>query len=198
MFDLRSRAGIGGVATGTALLALPVVAAGQVPVVDQVVGGVTQTAQSLAPAPVPPVTLPAPPAKPDPPVPVPAVPAPASPSPAGPPAAAPAPVTSARAAAAPTISASDRTPPSPAPKAKGSGKQRGGATAGAASGGAASDAQSDSAVGQGTASDVQIAAAGPGNEGGPSALPFTGLQLVLIGMAGVAALAGGALLRRAA
>jgi hypothetical protein len=53
-------------------------------------------------------------------------------------------------------------------------------------------------VGQGTASDVQIAAAGSGNEGGPSALPFTGLQLVLIGMAGVAALAGGALLRRAA
>ena len=51
MLDLRSRAGIVGVATGTALLALPVVAAGQVPVVDQVVGGVTQTAQSLAPAP---------------------------------------------------------------------------------------------------------------------------------------------------
>jgi hypothetical protein len=33
--------------------------------------------------------------------------------------------------------------------------------------------------------------------GGPAALPFTGLQLVLLGMAGLAALAGGALLRRA-
>ena len=67
MFDLRSRAGIVGVATGAALLALPVVAAGQVPVVDQVVGGVTRTAQILAPAPVPPVTLPAPAATPAPP-----------------------------------------------------------------------------------------------------------------------------------
>ena len=53
-------------------------------------------------------------------------------------------------------------------------------------------------MGQGTASDVEVAAAESGDEGGAAAPPFTGLQLVLIGMAGMAALAGGALLRRAA
>jgi len=201
MFDLRSRAGIVGFATGATLLALPVVAAGQVPVVDRVVGGVTETAQSLAPPPVPPVTLPAPVAKPAPPAPVPALPAPPSPGPAAPaPAPGPAPVPASapapRVAAAPAISAGDRTPPSPPAKAKASGKQRGGATARAASGEVASDAQSNSAGDQGTGTTV-VDAADSGDAGGPAALPFTGLQLVLLGMAGLAALAGGALLRRA-
>ena len=76
-----------------------------------------------------------------------------------------------------------------------------------ASGERASAAQAESAAdpnadasgaGDAAATDVEIAAADSGDEGGPAALPFTGLQLVLIGMAGVAALAGGALLRRAA
>jgi hypothetical protein len=63
----------------------------------------------------------------------------------------------------------------------------------------ASDAQSDSAVGQdGGATDVEIAAADSGDAGGPASLPFTGLQLALLGLVGLAALAGGALLRRAA
>ena len=201
MFDLRSRAGIVGFATGATLLALPVVAAGQVPVVDQVVGRLTETAQSLAPAPVPQVSLPAPVATPAPPAPVPALPAPPSPGPAAPapapappPASAPAP----RVAAAPAISAGDRTPPSPPAEAKASGRQRGGATARAASGEVASEAQSDLAGDQGTGTtDVEIATADSADAGGPAALPFTGLQLVLLGMAGLAALAGGALLRRA-
>ena len=61
MHAFRSRVGVVSVATGTAiLLALPVVATGQVPGVDQVVGGVTETAQSIAPA-AP--ALPAPPAQ---------------------------------------------------------------------------------------------------------------------------------------
>jgi hypothetical protein len=181
MFDLRSRAGIVGVATGAALLALPVVAAGQVPVVGQVVGGVTETAQTLAPAPVSPVALPAPVAKPAPP---------------GLAAPAPAPAPAPRLAAAPASSAGDKTPPAPAAEATASGKQRGGATARAASGEVASEAQSDSAGHQGTGT-TGVDAANSGDTGGPAALPFTGLQLVLLGMAGLAALAGGALLRRA-
>jgi hypothetical protein len=185
MFDLRSRAGIVGFATGATLLALPVVAAGQVPVVDQVVGPVTETAQTLAPAPVPPVALPAPVAKPAPPAPV-----------LTPRAPAPAPAPAPRLAAAPASSAGDGTPPAPAAEAKASGKQRGGATARAASGEVASEAQSESAGDQGTGT-TRVDAADSGDVGGPAALPFTGLQLVLLGMAGLAALAGGALLRRA-
>ena len=196
MFDLRSRAGIVGFATGATLLALPVVAAGQVPVVGQVVGGVTETAQSLAPVPVPQVALPVPVATPAPPAPVPgpALPAPPSPGPAAP---APAPAPAPRVAAAPASSAGDRTPPSPPAKARASGKQPDRATARAASGEVASEAQSDSAGDQGTGTtDVEIETADSGDAGGPAALPFTGLQLVLLGMAGLAALAGGALLRR--
>ena len=66
MHALRSRVGVVSVAAGAAvLLALPVVAAGQVPVVDQVVGGVKQTAESIAAAAGAPAlpSLPAPPAQ---------------------------------------------------------------------------------------------------------------------------------------
>jgi len=63
----------------------------------------------------------------------------------------------------------------------------------------ASDARSDSAAGEPDgATDVEIAAADSGDAGGPASLPFTGLQLTLLGIVGMAALAGGALLRRAA
>ena len=52
MHALRSRTGVVSITVGAAvLLALPVVAAGQVPGVDQVVGGVKETAESIAPAP---------------------------------------------------------------------------------------------------------------------------------------------------
>jgi hypothetical protein len=198
MFDLRSRAGIVGVATGAALLALPVVATGQVPVVDQVVGGVTQTAQSLTAAPVPQADLPTRSGKP---APLPAPVTPAPPVPAAPPApeasvhttSAPAP----RGMAASAVSAGTQAPSSPAPRAKASDKRQ--ETASAASGAVASDARSDSAAGEPDgATDVEIAAADSGDAGGPASLPFTGLQLTLLGIVGMAALAGGALLRRAA
>src|SRR5215211_7762159 len=209
MFDLRSRAGIAGVATGAALLALPVVPAGQVPVVDQVVGGVTQTAESLTPAPVPPVKLPVPAVQPAPPASV-----PAAPAPAGPGAAAPAPSAQAPAprevpsTGAPSIGAdSDATRSSKdrTSDAKASRGHRGGATAGAASGEGASAAQAESVAEQNAGAsgaddgvtDVEIAATDSGDEGGPAALPFTGLQLALLAMAGLATLVGGALLRRA-
>ena len=214
MFDLRSRAGIVGVATGAALLALPVVAAGQVPVVDQVVGGVTRTAQILAPAPVPPVTLPAPPATPAPPAQVPALGAPASPGLAAPPAGSQAAAAAPRQGAstrAPSLSGGGRAARSPgarASRAKAETRQHHGTvTAGAASDESASAAQAESAAApsagasgadDAAATDVEIAAADSGDQGGAAALPFTGLQLVLIGMAGLATLAGGALLRRAA
>lgn len=213
MFDLRSRAGIVGLATGAGLLALPVVAVGQVPVVDQVVGGVTHTAQSLAPAPVPPVTLPAPAAPPAPPAPVPALPTPASPGPGAPPAGAPAPATAPRQAAsthAPSLPGGGRVARSQggrASRAKAEPGQHRSVTAGAASDERASAAQSDSLgeenadasrADDAAATDVEIAAADLGDDGGTAALPFTGLQLVLIGMAGLATLAGGTLLRRAA
>jgi hypothetical protein len=62
MHGVRSRVGAVSVTAGAAvLLAVPVVAAGQVPGVGEVVGGVTETAQNLAPAPVA-APLPAPPA----------------------------------------------------------------------------------------------------------------------------------------
>src|SRR5688500_14669511 len=61
MHALRSRTGVVSITVSAAvLLALPVVASGQVPGVDKVVGGVTDTAQSVAPVSVPPA-LPAPP-----------------------------------------------------------------------------------------------------------------------------------------
>ncbi|MEA2408749.1 MAG: hypothetical protein QOE69_2868, partial [Thermoleophilaceae bacterium] len=90
MLNVRSRIGMVAVGTSAAvLLAVPVVAAGQVPVVQEVVGGVTQTAESLAPAPAPVPALPAPAAKapaPQTPAPKPA-PQPASSAPAAAPAA---------------------------------------------------------------------------------------------------------------
>src|SRR5262245_24335455 len=154
MFDLRSRAGIVGVATGAALLALPVVAAGQVPVVDQVVAGVTQTARSLGPARQ--VELSAPARKPAPrPVATPPAPALAAPPasareappasvPAAPPALLPAtPAPAARGMTSPALSAGRQAASSPAPKAKASDARRDGAAASAASDDAASDAQTD-------------------------------------------------------
>ncbi len=94
----RSRAAVTVAATGAAiLLAVPVVALGQVPGVDQVVGGVNQAVQDVVKAaPAPPVRLPAPAQAPKP--------APVAPAPA-PAASAPAPSAPAPAAQAPTRSA---------------------------------------------------------------------------------------------
>lgn len=210
MLKVRSRSGVVGVTAGAAaLLALPVVAAGQAPVVDQVVGGVTQTAQSLAPA--PPAGLPAPTVKPAPPAGLPAPPAPAG---SGAPAAAPAPPASAPSGAprqvTATGSAGSERVASSAGKAharkRGSSDRKGsGAKAtGAQSGATASQSEGSGAQGGGSqaddsgATDVEIAAGESGDESGAASLPFTGFGLVLLTMLGLGALAGGAVLRRAA
>jgi hypothetical protein len=44
---------------------------------------------------------------------------------------------------------------------------------------------------------VEIAAGGSADDAGPAALPFTGFQLVLLGIIGLGAIAAGAALRRA-
>jgi hypothetical protein len=112
MFELRSRAAVTGVATGAALLALPVVAWGQVPVVDQVVGGVNQAADQVVQA--APVPLPAPPAVsvPKPAAPAPAVPAPPAAAPQAPSVAAPAPAGSGPSGSGPSGSAPSGSAPS--------------------------------------------------------------------------------------
>jgi hypothetical protein len=197
MLNVRSRVGVAAVTTGAVvLLAVPVVAAGQVPVVDQVVGGVTETAQSLVPAPVA-APVPAPPT----PVPAPApAPAPApqpapTPVPAAP--ATPAPKEAPRQAASAGGSggSSGSGSATGTATAKASGKTKRPATASAASDDKAKAAQDESAG----PTDVEIAdqAVAAPEDASPSTLPFTGLQLALMGLAGLAAIAGGGVLRRA-
>ena len=179
---------------------------GSAPVAPAAPGAAAAPAQPAQPVAFAPAAPPAPPA---PPAPVPAVPAP---GPAAPPAGAPAPAAAQRQAAsthAPSPPGGGRAGPSQdgrASRAKAEAAQHRSATAGAASDERASAAQSDSlgeenagASGADDAAAISTSvAAGSGDESGPAALPFTGLQLVLIGMAGLATLAGGTLLRRAA
>lgn len=189
------------VTAGAAIfLALPVVASGQVPGVEQVVGGVTETAESIAPAPVS-QALPAPPGR---------VPAPASkPAPAP---SAPAPAAQAPAAAAPAASAPRQSAPAAAAQARSSSSNasaRGASKAGAAAKGdgsvradGASDARArasqSEAAGESASSGAATPVANLQEDSSPATLPFTGLQLALILMAGLTALAGGVALRRTA
>jgi hypothetical protein len=202
MHAVRSRVGVVSITAGAAvLLALPVVAAGQVPGVDQVVGGVTETAESIAPLPVAPAlpALPAPvqaPA-PKPPAAAPApAPAPAAPAPA---AAAPAPATAPRqsaSAAAPRSAGSPgKASASSASKSDSGGK--GGVTARSSSD-VPSRASQDDSSDESSGSGVPDPVADLPEDASPDTLPFTGLQLVLIAMAGLVALAGGLVLRRSA
>ena len=186
------------VTTGTAiLLALPVVAAGQVPVVEQVVGGVTETAQSIVPAapalPAPPAQVQAPAPKAPAPAPAPAAPAPAASAPAASPPAAP----RQSAPAAPQSASSLRQGlrAQRVQTAASASKDRGGVSAQSASdtpAQASQDNSSDESAGSAEASQ----AVGLPEDANPDTLPFTGLQLALIAMAGLAALAAGAALRR--
>jgi hypothetical protein len=197
MLNVRSRIGVVAVTSGAAvLLALPVVAAGQVPGVDQVVGGVTEAAGTVAPAPPAPLPAPAPPPTPAPQTASPAPAAPGTPAPTSP------------GAAAPTRSqgsaGSTRTP------------AHSSASASAVSGGERARARSAQQSGTENEGDVPPAdkgsderarasqdtggggadGTGAGDDPSSGTLPFTGLQLALILMVGLAALAGGAALRR--
>ncbi|HEX5894927.1 MAG TPA: hypothetical protein VFY47_01280 [Thermoleophilaceae bacterium] len=58
--------------------------------------------------------------------------------------------------------------------------------------------QDDSADESGGGSDLASAAGDLPEDAGPDTLPFTGLRLALILMAGLAAMAGGLVLRRSA
>ena len=197
MHALRSRVGVFSITAGAAvLLALPVVAAGQVPGVDQVVGGVTETAESIAPLPVAPA-LPAPPAQVQAPAPKPPAAAPA-PAPAAPaPAAAPAAPRQSATTAAPRSAPSSGTASGSKASKSGSSAKGGGVKAHSASDVPARASQDDSAD-ESASSGVADPVADLPEDAGPDTLPFTGLQLVLIAMAGLVALAGGLVLRRSA
>jgi outer membrane biosynthesis protein TonB len=200
MFEVRSRAGLAAVTTAAAvLLALPVVAAGQVPVVDQVIGGVTETAQSLAaPAPAPkPAPSPLPPASAPAANPAPSA-APAPPAaPAGSaPATAPRQVTAAGAPGSGGMAGGSRQPAGAASAAKGEREKSERAKRPAGSEERATAAQDDGAG----STDVEIVSqsAHLPEDASPDTLPFTGLQLALVAMIGLAAIASGAALRRGA
>jgi hypothetical protein len=220
MLDVRSRAGVIAVTTSAAVLVgLPVVAFGQVPVVEPVVNGVTNTANTIVQAPVAPPSLPAAPA------PAPA-PAPAAPAPApqvqlpAPPPAAPTPAAQAPAPQAPAAtgsgSAQARGAGTATRQSSGGGKaaarrsakaadrsaKRGGSRGDRAKAKASGDAGSPPAEekargGSEVAIASQEADALP-EDANPTTLPFSGLQLALMAIAGLAALLGGMALRRGA
>jgi hypothetical protein len=193
MLNLRSRAAVAGVTAGAVvLLALPVVAAGQVPAADGVIGGVGDTVSGVTSAPpvVAPVPVPAPPAPADQsreasPAPAPAA-APAASAPSGQRRAAPS--TGGATVAAASSSSSSRA-------SGGAGSSSGRAEANAA---AAGDRERPSASQADRApTDAKIASAADAPEdANPSTLPFTGFGLALIAALGLAAVAGGGALRR--
>ena len=208
MLNVRSRAGVIGVTAGaTVLLAVPVVAFAQVPSVDQVVGDVNDAAQGVVEK-APAQSLPAPPQAPA-----------TTPAPG-----APAQSRSAPAGSAPAQSHSAPPQHSSEHRSSGSSSSHGGGS-GASSAHAraaekapasgegdrraeASDKKKtnaapdfgDPTMAQAPATDVQIAdgTADAPRDASPGTLPFTGLQLALMGMLGLMAIAGGALLRRGA
>jgi hypothetical protein len=219
MLDVRSRAGVIAVTTSAAVLVgLPVVAFGQVPVVEPVVNGVTETANSIVQAPPVPAPLPAPPAPAPPPAPAAPAPAPApqvqAPAPAAPKPAAQAPAAQAPAAQAPAAGSSQARSANTAPKrSSGGGKssaRRGAKAAQPSSKGdgrrgdrgkakASGDAGASPAEESGGRSNTAIASQEADElpeDPSPAKLPFSGLQLALLAIAGVAALLGGMALRR--
>ena len=213
MLNVRSRAGVIGVTAGaTVLLAVPVVAFAQVPSVDQVVGDVNDAAQGVVEK-APAQSLPAPPQAPAT-TPAPGAPAQSRSAPGG---SAPAQSHS----APPQRSSEQRSSGSSSSHGGGSGASSAHARAAdkaPADGGerqqrpeASDDKKKNAApdfddVGAETpaagipATDVQIAdgTVDAPRDASPGTLPFTGLQLALMAMLGLAAVAGGALLRRGA
>ena len=208
MLDVRSRAGIMAVTTGAALLlALPVVAAGQVPNVGDVVGGVKDR------VPAPPVSVPAPPVQlppqASPPAPAPKAqnsPPPRSPSaqpPEAPPSSPPAHGRSKKPSASSGGGGGDQPgSPGDAPGAsQGGGSGDGGSEDGdSKAGGDGGGTKGVSQEGGNVPTDVQIAdqAAEAPVDASPSTLPFTGFQLALMVALGLAAVGTGFALRRGA
>lgn len=214
MFNVRSRAGVVAVTAGaTLLVALPVVSLGAVPAVDHLPGNANETARDVvtsAPKPSLPAHAQAPAV----------TPAPRAQTPANSDSAPTRPTQAPRSAPADGHSRA----PQHSSQSRGRGHSRalarghaGGSPQGEAAGQddqapQASDKKRKAASGDdtnaapesgdetvsGLATDVEIAdgsAAAP-RDASPATLPFTGLQLALMGMFGLMAVAGGALLRR--
>jgi hypothetical protein len=187
MSDLRSRTGVVGATTGAVLLALPVCAWGQVPALDQVVGGMNQAAQGVVQraAALPP-RAPAPAQAPAPrPAPAPTAAAPAAPAPA-----------SSAPARSATVTASQASGGSPATSTSGHKSSKRSTWSSGVRAHAAD--KKAAAADDATATDTQIAddpASAP-QDASLATLPFTGLQLALMLMAGLAALTAGVVLRR--
>jgi len=214
MFNVRSRAGVVAVTAGaTLLVALPVVSLGAVPAVDHLPGHTNETARDVvtsAPKPSLPAHAQAPAVRP----------APRAQTPANSDSAPTRPTRAPRSAPADGHSGA----PQHSSQSRGRGHSRawarghaGGSPQGEAAGQddqapQASDKKRKAASGDdtnaapesgdetvsGLATDVEIAdgsAAAP-RDASPATLPFTGLQLALMGMFGLMAVAGGALLRR--
>ena len=214
MFNVRSRAGVVAVTAGaTLLVALPVVSLGAVPAVDHLPGHANETARDVvtsAPKPSLPAHAQAPPVRP----------APRAQTPAN---SNSAPSRSTRAPGSTPADGHSRAPQhSSQSRGRGHSRARAGGHAGGSPQGdaagqddqapQASDKKRKAASGDdtnaapesgdetvsGLATDVEIAdgsAAAP-RDASPATLPFTGLQLALMGMFGLMAVAGGALLRR--
>jgi hypothetical protein len=207
MLNVRSRAGVIGVTAGaTVLLALPVVSLGQVPSVDQVAGQVHDAASGV----------------------VEAAPAPSLPAPAQAPATRPAPRAPAQSRSAPAGSAPAQSHSAPPQRSSaGSSSSHGGGSGASSAHARAAEKAPAGGEGDRRAeasdkkkrnpapdfgdpatetpptipaTDVDIAdgTADAPRDASPGTLPFTGLQLALMGMLGLAAIAGGALLRRGA
>jgi hypothetical protein len=196
MSDVRTRAGAVAV-TAAALLALPVVAEGQVPVVGQIVSGGSGTVQSVTEQRPPSALLDAPagqpPSAPAPPAPFTSRTAAVHPQPAP----ARSPAASSHGAGGPAGTSSPKSAGTRhvgASAASSSARKKAKTRAGASGEESAADArQEDGGSAGSSAADVT-------NVGGDSAarLPFTGFELLLAAMAGLAMFAGGALLRHGA
>ena len=216
MFNVRSRAGVVAVTAGaTLLVALPVVSLGAVPAVNHLPGHANETARDVvtsAPKPSLPAHAQAPAVRP----------APRAQTPANSDSAPTRPTRAPRSAPAGGHSGA----PHHSSQSRGRGHSRararghaGGSPQGEAAGQddqapQASDKKRKAASGDdtnaapepgdetvsGPASDVEIAdgTADAPRDASPATLPFTGLQLALMGMFGLMAVAGGALLRRGA
>ncbi len=215
MHSLRSRVGVIAVAIGgVAALSVPVVAAGQVPSVDQTIGGVTDQLPSVqvpslepvapapAPAPVPQIQVPAPPPAPSLPAPLPSLPGtgsgPAQPSPSqpAPSQAAPSqPASGAQGGSSESLSASGREGAGTARAAAAKKRADRRVEAKGSADEPAGAARKESADVGATASVAQDAAALP-DDASPETSPFTGFRLGVLAMLGLLSLAGGLALRR--